>query len=464
MAGFLSGFQTGWGLADRELEQQEEQRRYDAGVALEQERYDAEQSRLAKQDARAQEQHDMEVEQNQYQIGRRGVQEQADQLALQQSEQAVRANEIAFKQEEINNWGTRLAEEYRTTGKYNPDTVIKFAGASSGTAWDLGDITDDNYIRSIDTVDKIIRENPSAINSEEGLQALNTLYAKQINKGEMVEGGVSKQISRVTTDNQGNLQFMVDTLDQSGQPIKSSPLSDGRGVDGQPMSIPIEKVVDHLTAKKMAVATFMANPDGMNQIKSVVNAVTGGGDAQKIAQTPQQKFAVEQLSGLMEEYNSAMNPAVGLAGNAVKPDQDRINALRTQITQAIAANPYLAEFAPQFAPASEQQRQQLQSMLQSMRPKRDSGVNAVSDEMNTTAVMAKLNDPNATLAEIQDVISRNFEAAPQGSSQTTQQNDSILQSIINSPNQSPAEKAGQIYQSLGIMNNQANAMSARAQQ
>ncbi len=315
-SGFLRGFTQGWGLVDDQIQQQKADERYEAEQARNESRYQDALTRQNEMDARSKELHNIQLEQAEYNKSQRPIQEQQTQLGIQQSKQNLAINDFKLKEaerkheeQEINRWGERLTLEF-DNGEINPDTYNNFQKYAKGTAFNLDDIGDPEYISALDFLSGVT-QNPESARDPRALAAFNRVFRDNINSGKMVSGGVRKEITSVIPSKNGKISFEVTTFNAEGKPIRKAPLTTGRSPeDGEGTGVLLEAgdLIGNIQARKMVAARFLSDPrtkEGIDRLRGQLRTSTN--DVTKLA--PRAKSLQEQYKAIIAQRNRVINKA-----------------------------------------------------------------------------------------------------------------------------------------------------------
>ncbi|HHP0467291.1 TPA: hypothetical protein ACRZZI_004952 [Vibrio harveyi] len=363
MAGFLSGFNQGWGLMDQKIQQDKADQRYEEQQAENQRRYETDLGFRQAQEKRNQQTFDNQQTQfaNQqeaydYEKGLRPQKEKATKLQLQAAELEYKNAQAAAKKQQVNDVMNVLLEDIKGGRSFSPESWDNAVNVTKGTAWDLSKITDPNYTKQLDNAD-FFMQNPNEINSPEGKQFMNTIFGDEFKDGGMVKGGVSKEFDHAEATKDG-IVIWTHTLDGNGNVIKKAPITVDRQPGGKPRIFGVDEIMNSVQAKKMGAASIMANKDLYGQAKSKIYAATGyteptnawginttgkggsgsrGGYGGKIP--PQYQTAVDEAKRLYKDYTDALAGKTDAMGQGLNSE-----VLRMQLKQILERNPIVREF------------------------------------------------------------------------------------------------------------------------
>ncbi len=328
MAGLARGFQTGFGLADTVAREDENKRRYEAQQsrldrqeAESQRRYETQQSRLDKQEARQARADERTEGLYKYQIddlqhkkerrpiieaqqdkafamdmGTKGLQQQNLQMSIKNQVRNMQMQDIRDA------WGVAY-QEVTDSGQLTPETYNNLLNTSKGTAFDISDLTNPEYTKAVDFLNTSARD-PGAADPAQLLGSFNTVFKNDINKVAVAPGAAYNRITDATPVKGGKIQFEVTAFDSDGQPLKTMKY----GKD-----IPYEKILDGAVSKKSIAAAVIANPKFEGALKYSHQRFGNKTAANTIS--PRSKYAQRMYTSIEQEYEknkrSIMKDVIG---------------------------------------------------------------------------------------------------------------------------------------------------------
>lgn len=443
MAGFLGGFNQGWGLMNQKIQQDKADKRYEDQQAENQRRYEtdlgfrqAQEDRNQKTFQNQQTQFANQQEAYDYEKGLRPQKEKATNLQLQTAELEYKNAQADAKKRQVNDSMGVLLEDIKAGRNFSPEAWDNALVATKGTAWDLGKITDPNYTAQLDNSNYFM-ENPQQINTPEGKQFMNTVFGDEFKDGGMVEGGFTKEFDRAEATKDG-IVLWTHTLDRNGNVIKRAPITVDRQPDGQPRVFSVDEIMDSVQAKKMGAATIMANKDLYGQAKSKIYAATGYTEPNNpwgISSTgkggsgnipPQIKTAVDEATRLYADYTDAQAGKTDAMGQGLNAD-----ALRMQLKQLLQRNPMVKQFInfpPEFDTEDPQVVQQTLDQISNMQFTTPPGSKATPEQIKNSLIQ-QLRTGRITTAEANQIMQANGQSAQ---TKNSGQAKGIVSSIIGS--------------------------------
>lgn len=453
MAGFLSGFNQGWGLMDQKIQQDKADQRYEEQQAENQRRYETDLGFRQAQEKRNQQTFENQQTQfaNQqeaydYEKGLRPQKEKATKLQLEAAELEYKNAQAATKKQQVNDVMNVLLEDIKGGRSFSPESWDNAVKVTKGTAWDLSKITDPNYTKQLDNAD-FFMQNPTEINSPEGKQFMNTIFSDEFKSGGMVKGGVSKEFDHAEATKDG-IVIWTHTLDGSGNVIKKAPITVDRQPGGKPRIFGVDEIMNSVQAKKMGAATIMANKDLYGQAKSKIYAATGyteptnawginttgkGGSGSRGGYgssklPPDIDEQVKTANKIYETYLDAASGKTDAMGNPMNTE-----ALRMQLKNFLQRNPYVSrikQFGPEFDSDDPALVQQTLSKISSMNFAAKPGSKATPDQIKQS-LLTRLQDGSISVKEA-DAIMQQYGVAD-NSQKNRDQAKGIVQSIMNTP-------------------------------
>ena len=362
MSGFLQGFEGGFGMTDRVMQQHENKRRYglqqerlNRAESREIERYDAAQARQGKLDAMNEQLHDIQVEQSEYNKTQRPIleqraQEQHDSLMANHSlnreamKLTLKERRKEMKMKDVMHANNILSVELSKTGKISAESLQMYYETTKGTVFEVDYMLDKNVMKSVDALTTYAKNGFANTNTQEVLGHFNTVFKQDINKLMVHENAAYNKVTQADAGKDGQMSFGITAYDQNGKPLDTRYFGD---------VLNYSAVVDKTFAVKAAMASMLANPKLKAQLEAYGGTAKqlekqGGLDyvtknnisqAQRLYQDIL-KNAEEQKQAIREKYADPM--AINLDQTQMQAELDAINQWTQQSIQGLHDN-----FSPQ---------------------------------------------------------------------------------------------------------------------
>ena len=362
MSGFLQGFEGGFGMTDRVMQQHENKRRYglqqerlNRAESREIERYDAAQARQGKLDAMNEQLHDIQVEQSEYNKTQRPIleqraQEQHDSLMANHSlnrenmKLQIKERRKEMKMKDVMHANNILSEELSKTDTISPESLQMYYETTKGTVFEVDYMLDKNVMKSVDALTTYAKNGFANTNTQEVLGHFNTVFKQDINKLMVHENAAYNKVTQADAGKDGQMSFGITAYDQNGKPLDTRYFGD---------VLNYSAVVDKTFAVKAAMASMLANPKLKAQLEAYGGTAKqlekqGGLDyvtknnisqAQRLYQDIL-KNAEEQKQAIREKYADPM--AINLDQTQMQAELDAVDSLAQQGIQGLHDN-----FTPQ---------------------------------------------------------------------------------------------------------------------
>ncbi len=264
MAGLSNAFRTGFNMVDTVERQKEDRRRYEDSQA----RLDAQDERQAKIDARQEKLFGLQRAKLEHDLERQPtIDKQNDELFKSQLETSkvnrqnillgMQAKRKEMKQKDITDaWGIGW-EEQQATGTISQETYEKMAAAGAGTPFDISDMTDPDYMKSVDNLNAVAKNGFGETDPDMLIGDFNKVFKNEINRFNVTDNAAYNRVTDADVDKDGNFTFQVTAYDGDGNPIKSVYTGD---------AVPYRKLLDGAFSRKAIIASVVASPEFKAQL------------------------------------------------------------------------------------------------------------------------------------------------------------------------------------------------------